>query len=239
MKASSSPEVELRPDETVDAFMDGALRLIQAKDGYRFSIDAILLAEFAAVKPDDLVVDLGTGCGVMLLILLLQKPVGFALGMEIQKELAAQAARNAALNGFQDKMEVIRADMKALPLARGCADVVICNPPYRRVKGGRINPDPRRAVARHEILASPDDIMRAAAWLLKRKGRFAIVYPAERLVDAVMRMRRAGMEPKRIQMVHPRLESGAKLALIEGLLGGKPGVKIKPPVFGQGKFSFK
>ncbi|MBW2216324.1 MAG: methyltransferase [Deltaproteobacteria bacterium] len=237
MKQSIPPEIELLPDEDIDPFMDGRLRLIQSKDGYRFSIDAVFLSEFVTIKPGDVVVDLGTGCGVIPLILLLTKPVGYAFGLEVQKELANQAARNSVINGFKDKMSVILGDLKHLSISNRSADVVICNPPYRKVKSGRINPDMRRAIAKHELMASVDDILHAARNILREKGRLAMIYPAERLVGLVARMRRFTLEPKRIQINYPDLKSSAKLALIEASLGGKPGLEILPPLIGQGNYS--
>lgn len=211
--------------------------MIQSKDGYRFSIDAILLSEFVTVRPGDVVVDLGTGCGIILLVLLLTKPVGHVFGLEIQKELAAQAKRNTSLNGFETKMEVIIGDIRNPPMARKWADVVLCNPPYRQVKSGRINPDPRRAVARHELLASIDDVLMAATGLLRRNGRLALIYPSVRLTDILVRMRRFGLEPKRLRINYPTLKSRAELALIEASLGGRPGLEIGPPLLGQGNLS--
>ena len=123
--------MKLRPSECIDHFMDGRLKVIQSKDGYRFSIDAILLSEFVTIRPGDVVVDLGTGCGIILLVMLLTKPVGHVFGLEIQKEMASQAARNAALNGFKTVMEVIIGDIRNPPMARKRTDVVICNPPWR------------------------------------------------------------------------------------------------------------
>ena len=236
MKSSRSTEIILRPDERIDCFMDGRLKLIQSKDGYRFSIDAILLAEFVTIRQGDVVVDLGTGCGVIPLILLLTKLVGYAFGLEIQEELAGQAARNVLLNGFDDKMRVVLGDIKNPPIAEGSADVVICNPPYRQVKSGRINPDSRRAIARHEIMANIDDILHAARSVLRKKGRLALIYPSVRLADILVRMRRFDMEPKKIQIIYPDLNSGAKLVLVEAILGGRPGLKISPPIVGQGNW---
>lgn len=237
MSKSKSPDILRHTHERMDAFMNGALRLIQSKDGYRFSIDAVFLSQFVSVKPGDVVVDLGTGCGVMPLILLLKKPVGRVVGLEIQAELASQAGRNARLNHFENRMAVIMGDILHLPLTESFADVVICNPPYRKKSSGRINPDPRRAIARHEILAVMDDILGAARRVLKKKGRFAFVYPAERLADVFGRLRRFDLEPKRLQVSYPGLESGAKLTLIEAVLGARPGVDILPPLLGQGDFS--
>jgi tRNA1Val (adenine37-N6)-methyltransferase len=236
MKSSRSTKIIVRPGEHIDCFMDGRLKLIQSKDGYRFSIDAILLAKFVTIRQGDVVVDLGTGCGVIPLILLLTKRVGYVFGLEIQEELAGQAARNVLLNGFNDKMRVVLGDIKNPPIAEKSSDVVICNPPYRQVKSGRINPDPRRAIARHEIMASIDDILRAARNVLRKKGRFALIYSSVRLVDILARMRRFTLEPKKIQIIYPDLNSGAKLVLVEGILGGRPGLKISPPIIGQGNW---
>lgn len=236
MKSSRSTEIIVRPGERIDCFMDGRLKLIQSKDGYRFSIDAILLAEFVTIRQGDVVVDLGTGCGVIPLILLLTKYVGYAFGLEIQEELAGQAARNVLLNGFDDKMRVVLGDIKNPPIAEESADVVICNPPYRQVKSGRINPDPRRAIARHEIMANIDDILRAARSVLRKKGRLALIYSSVRLADILVRMRRFNLEPKKIQIIYPDLNSGAKLVLVEAILGGRPGLKISPPIVGQGNW---
>jgi tRNA1Val (adenine37-N6)-methyltransferase len=236
MKSSGPSDIKLRSDECIDHFMKGRLRLIQSKDGYRFSIDAILLSEFVTIRPGEVVVDLGTGCGVILLTLLLTKPVGYAFGLEIQSELASQAVRNAFLNGYQDKMKIILGDIKTLPLAKRSADVVICNPPYRHMSSGRINPDIRKAIARHEILASIDDILLAARGLLRKKGRLALIWPSVRLVDILVGLRRFNLEPKKIQINYPGLDSEAKMALIEASLGGRPGLKISPPLHGQGNF---
>jgi len=234
MKPSKYPEIKPLPNESVDSFLKGRLKMIQSKDGYRFSIDAVLLSEFVTIRQGDRVVDLGTGCGVILLLLLLTKPVGHALGIEIQEELATQASRNARLNGLAERMDIIMGDIKALPLAEQSADVILCNPPYRRMNSGRINPDPRRAIARHEILTSIDDILRASKTVLKKKGRLALIYPSTRLVDVFVRMKSFDLEPKRIRINYSTPESGAKLALIEATLGGKPGLDIEPPIMGQG-----
>jgi len=237
MSASRFPDMNLRPDESVCEFMDGRLRLIQSRTGYRFSIDAILLSEFVLIKPGDIVLDLGTGCGVIPLILLLTRPVRYALGMEIQSDMAYQAVRNASLNGFEHKMDIVRGDIRYPPLKSSSVDVVVCNPPYRKIESGRVNPDQQKAIARHEILASIDDILETASRLLKAKGRLAIVYPVERLVDIVVRMRAYKLEPKRIRIVYPGPRSEAKFFLIEASLGGGGGLKILPPLMNQGDYS--
>ena len=229
--------MKLRPDEILDEFLDGRLRLIQSAKGYRFSIDAVLLSRFVTIKPRDVVVDLGAGCGIISLILLLEKPVGYVIALEIQKSLVDQAFRNAALNGVMDRMGVLLADLRQVPLGKATADAVVCNPPYRGPGSGRVNPDFERAIARHEIMASLNDMLSAANSMLKPKGRVAVIYPAGRLVDLIVRMRAFDFEPKRMQVVYPSMEEESKLVLVEGVRGGKGGLKVLPPLIDQGDFS--
>jgi tRNA1Val (adenine37-N6)-methyltransferase len=239
MKRLKPDNIELLPDESIDDFEGGDLRLIQSRTGYRFSIDAILLSEFVTVKRGDDVVDLGAGCGIMPLMLLLKKPVRHAFAIEIQWVLAYQTARNAELNGFTERMSVIMGDIRTPPLSARCVDVVVCNPPYRRKESGRINPDSQRAIARHEILASLDDILGAAKGMLRPKGRLAMIYPAERLTDLMIKLRTFDMEPKRLRIIYPRMAADAKLAMIEASLGGKAGLKVLPPLVDQGEYTIK
>jgi tRNA1Val (adenine37-N6)-methyltransferase len=239
VKPSISHKIDLSPDESIDEFMNGRLKLIQSRTGYRFSIDAVLLSEFVSIKKGDKVVDLGTGCGIIPLVLLLRRPVRYVFGLEIQEGLARQTNRNALLNGFSPKMGVIRADIRRPPLTAASVDVVVCNPPYRKKESGRLNPDQQRAIARHEILASLDDILEAARYVLRPEGRLAMIYPAERLADLMVKMRQYGMEPKRVRVVYPGMGSDAKLAMVEATLGGRSGLKILPPLMDQGGYSIR
>jgi len=239
MKQSKRHDIKLLPEESIDDFMDGDLRVIQSRTGYRFSIDAVLLSEFVTIKEDDVVADLGAGCGIIPLMLLLKRPVRHAYGLEIQWGLAYQTARNAILNGFSDRMSIITGDIRHPPLSAAWADAVVCNPPYRRKDSGRVNPDQQRAIARHEILASLDDILNTTKRILKPKGRFAMIYPAERLNDLMIRMRNLDMEPKRLRIIYPGMNSDAKLAMVESYLGGRPGLKILPPLLDQGEYSIE
>jgi tRNA1Val (adenine37-N6)-methyltransferase len=237
MKPSGPSDIPLRPDESIDEFMDGRLRLIQSRKGYRFSIDAILLSEFVTAKAGDVVVDLGTGCGIIALILLLTRRVRYVCGLEIQRDMAHQALRNALLNGFAHKMGVVIGDIKHPPITPFSTDVVVCNPPYRQVHSGRINPDSQRAIARHEMLASLDDILHTSKRLLKAKGRLAMIYPAVRLADMLVRMKSFDLAPKRVRLVYPSVESEAKLVMVEASSGGRGGLEVLPPLIDQGDFS--
>jgi len=227
----------MKANETIDNFLDGKLQIIQSRQGYRFSVDALLLAEFVSVKSEDVVVDLGTGCGIISLVLAVKSKVGCIVGIELQKELASQAHRNVVLNKLENKIAIIRGDLRHLPIGPAFAHIVVCNPPYRRQKSGRINPDSSKAIARHELSTKVNDILVAGKALLKEGGRLALIYPANRLAEIFAKMRIQDIEPKRLQIVFPNSYSHAKLAMIEGRLHGKSGLKILPPLFGQGQFS--
>jgi len=229
----------IKKDEAIDTFLDGRLKIIQSNHGYRFSVDALLLAEFVSVKSTDYVVDLGAGCGIISLLIAINREVKFIFGLEIQEELASQARRNIVLNHLEEKISITRGDLRNLPINPGSANVVICNPPYRKGKSGRVNPDPCKAIARHEIAANLNDILNAGKTLLEPGGKLALIYPANRLTEIFTKMRTYSLEPKRLQIIYPDAESNAKLAMIEGRHTGNPGVKILPPVFGQGNFSIE
>ncbi|NLA76152.1 MAG: methyltransferase [Deltaproteobacteria bacterium] len=234
-----SSETGPLPGETIDPFMEGRLRIIQTKKGYRFSVDALLLSDFVTIKKNDVAADLGTGCGVIPLSLLAAKPLKHVFCLEIQRELAYQAARNAKLNNFEKRMSVIMADIKNPPLPASSVNVVVCNPPYRRRESGRINPDLQRAIARHEIHASIDDIIRTSRHLLTTRGRLSLVYPAERMADLIGKLLAAGFEPKKIRIIYPDAGANAKLVLMEAWLNGNSGLTVLPPIFGQGDYAIE
>jgi tRNA1Val (adenine37-N6)-methyltransferase len=227
----------MKANETIDSFLHGKLQIIQSRQGYRFSVDALFLAEFVSVRSDDVVVDLGAGCGIISLVLAVKSKVGLIVGIELQEELASQAQRNIVLNQLEKKIAIIRGDLRHLPMGPAFAHIVVCNPPYRRQKSGRINPDFSKAIARHELSTKIDDILFAGKALLKEGGRLALIYPANRLAEIFAKMRIQDIEPKRLQIVFPNSYSHAKLAMIEGRTHGKSGLKILPPLFGQGRFS--
>ncbi|MBN2418466.1 MAG: tRNA1(Val) (adenine(37)-N6)-methyltransferase [Deltaproteobacteria bacterium] len=239
MIASKSSDIMPLPGETIDFFKDGRLKIIQSKTGYRFSVDALLLSDFVTIKKYETVVDLGTGCGVIPMSLLVSRPLKHVYCIEIQPELAFQAMRNAKLNNLEKKMSVILGDFRHMPLPASSANVVVCNPPYRKKENGRINPDKQRAIARHEIHASLDDIIKASKYLLSTKGRLSLIYPAERLADLIDKLRQAGFEPKKLRVIYPDMGSNAKLVLMEAWLGAKNGLTVLPPLIGQGDYSIE
>jgi tRNA1Val (adenine37-N6)-methyltransferase len=222
-----SPGAE--PEETFDTLFDGRLKIRQKKEGYRFSIDALLLSHFAEPRPKDRVIDLGTGCGVIPLILIFRRKAEAVIGVEVQPSLAELARQNVSLNRFSSKIEIWERDFKDLAGERGIFDCVLCNPPYRRMGSGRVNPQEEKALARHEINATLEDVLRAAHHLLKNKGRFCSIYPASRTADLFQGLRRFHLEPKRVQFVHSRSQEDARLVLMEALKEGKTQIKVLSP----------
>jgi tRNA1Val (adenine37-N6)-methyltransferase len=219
-------------DFTTDTFFNGRIRVKQYRYGYRFSIDAVLLAYHARLRYGDRVVDLGTGCCIIPLILVYRYPGIKVYGVEIQEELAHLAAFNVQDNRMDNRISVLCEDLKTLnpEITSGPVDVVVSNPPYRRAQSGRVNPDQQRAIARHEIKVTLYDIVETSRRLLHTAGRFITIYPAERTTDILMQMRSTRIEPKFLRMIHSRPSTDAKLVLVEGIKGGQPGTKIAPPL---------
>jgi tRNA1Val (adenine37-N6)-methyltransferase len=217
---------------TDDTFFNGRLKVQQPRDGYRYSIDAILLADFTRCKMGETVVDLGTGCGIIPLVLAARNPGLKLFGVEIQDKLAWIASENVRANRLEERVHILHQDMKDLKTNQfsGLIHQVVCNPPYRRINSGRINPHNEKAGARHEIFARLADVVDAAARLLELSGRFTCIYPAVRLIDMTTHMRRVGLEPKRMRWIHSRIEEPARLVLVSGVKGGRPALDVEPPL---------
>jgi tRNA1Val (adenine37-N6)-methyltransferase len=220
-------------EETLDTLFGGRLKVLQKKQGYRFSIDALLLAHFAEPDPDDRIIDLGTGCGIVSLILFFRKKSKKITGVEVQPSLADLAHRNAVLNRCSSRFQVWEDDLRKLDqrVKRESFDLVLTNPPYRRVGSGRVNLHAEKAIARHEVQATLGDVLRAAHYLLKDKGRLAMIYPASRFADLMRGLGKYHLEPKRIQFVHSHENDEARLVLVEALKEGHAQVKILPSFF--------
>ncbi|MDY6824743.1 MAG: tRNA1(Val) (adenine(37)-N6)-methyltransferase [Thermodesulfobacteriota bacterium] len=217
---------------TADRFFNGRIHVNQPPDGYRFSLDAPLLAAHVSPAPGARVVDLGTGCGIIPLLLAHRHSSIFIAGVELQARLANLAGENVRANNMEDRIGIARADINTLGHGQtaGRVDLVICNPPFRKAGDGRVNPDPERAVARHEVTITLEGIIAAAKRLLRVAGEFAIIYPAVRVIDLVTAMRAAAIEPKRLRMVHSRQTDTAKLVIVKGIKNGRPGATIEPPL---------
>lgn len=219
-------------DETLDALFNGRLKMFQSRAGYRFSLDALLLARFAAPRGKEQVIDLGAGNGVVSLILASLHPQVAITAVEIQAALAERAERNVKLNHLEKQIQIRRGDVRLVESlgAQASADVAVCNPPYRRRDSGRTSPNDEKKIARHEIHGGLNDFLKAGAFLLRPKGRLALVYLASRAVDLLVSMRALKIEPKRLRMVHSFSHGDASLVLVEGVKGGHGAVQIEPPL---------
>lgn len=216
-----------------DTFLDGRLKVCQSRHGYRFSEDAPILA-FHAVpcKPDERILDLGTGCGIMPLVTAFRYPEVRITAVEIQAELAALARNNVKENGFLSRITVIEGDFLQLPSDQigPPMDMVISNPPYRRPHAGRISPQSQRALARHEISVSLDGLIKTMRRFLSAGGRGWIIYPVERLAELMACMQAHHLEPKYLRMIHPRRDRDARRCLLKVVKGGRPGLINGPPL---------
>jgi tRNA1Val (adenine37-N6)-methyltransferase len=220
------------PDETLDTFFSGKLQILQKKKGYRFSVDAILLSQFVRIRKNERVIDLGTGSGILLLLLSHTTKAHSFVGIEIQKGLAECAQKNVFLNHLDGRISILRQDFRELKrtFPPGSFDVVLSNPPYRKYRSGRVNPLMEKAVARHEIKGTLGDLISIASYLLPPKGRCYLIFPALRTVDLFVALRDGKLEPKRLQFVHPRIEEEAKFILTESIKTSGVELKIMNPL---------
>ena len=219
---------------TDDTLFDGLLICRQYKDGYRFSIDAVLAAHFCRPGSRDRVLDIGCGCGVISLILAYRHLDISITGIEIQSELVQLSRDNILKNDMQERVTIIDGDFCEIGemVEAESFDLVVSNPPYRQQGGGRINPDDQRARARHEIDATISDLVRALAFGVKNRGKVVIVYPATRLVPLIVELRQNSLEPKRIQLIYSHPDQGdASLILIEAIKNGGEEVQLMPPFY--------
>ena len=224
--------IKLLPNERIDELQRNGYRIIQNEKKFCFGMDAVLLSGFARAGKGDRVLDLATGT-VNIPIHMEAKTEGKSFtGLEIQKEMAEMAARSVKLNGLEEKVSIIQGDLKEASKRFGKAsfDVVTCNPPYMNQNHGLKNPDEPKAIARHELLCSFEDVAREAAALLKSGGRLYLVHRPHRLTEIFETLRAHKLEPKRMKFVHPFADAEANMVLIEAVRGGRPQMRVEAPV---------
>jgi tRNA1Val (adenine37-N6)-methyltransferase len=219
-------------DSTPEFFLDGALTLRQPSKGYRFSIDAVILASSIFPQPGQSVVDLGTGCGIISMILAYRNPGIRITGVDIQRDLADLAVENVAANHMEDRIRILCKDLKELKISclGKAVDWVVSNPPFRKWGSGRTGVSHQRTLAMHEVAMDLADLMAVSRRILKTGGHFAIIYPSERISDLTCKMREFNIELKSIQSIHSEIESLAKRVLTIGRKNGRPGVRYLPPL---------
>lgn len=218
--------------ERIDELQRNGYRILQDPDKFCFGIDAVLLSGFAAVKKGENVLDLGTGTGIIPILLEAKTQGRQFTGLEIQPDMADMAARSVCLNRLEEKISIVNGDIKEASAIFGGAsfDVVTCSPPYMSNNHGLKNPGLPKAIARHEVLCTFEDIAREASGVLKFGGRFYMVHRPHRLLELLETMRRWKLEAKRMKFVHPFAGREANMVLIEAFKGGRPEMRIEPPV---------
>ena len=224
--------VELKEGERIDDLQRNGYQIIQRTDGFCFGMDAVLLSGFAAVRKGERALDLGTGTGIIPILLEAKTDGEHFSALEIQHEVADMARRSVALNGLEEQIRIVEGDIKEASRIFGAAsfDVATSNPPYMNDAHGLKNPNEKKAISRHEVLCTLEDVVREAAGLIKPGGRFYLVHRPHRLAEIINALTAWKLEPKRIKFVHPFADREANMVLIEAVRGGRPMVKVEKPV---------
>ncbi len=224
--------MELLENERIDDLQFRGLSIIQRKDGFCFGCDAVFLSHFATLKKSDKVLDLCTGTGIIPLLLHGRYSPEKIYGIEIIPEIAKMAQRSVLHNEIKN-IEIINDDLKNAPSLFGheCFDAITCNPPYEKMGGGIVNPTDIKAISRHELMCSLDDVLSVSRTLLKFGGKLFMVHRANRLADVLCTMREHKIEPKRIKMIAPSYEKEPNLFLVEGIKGSKPFLKFEKTLY--------
>lgn len=244
--------MELKENERIDNLEYKNLKIIQNKNGFCFGIDSVLLVDFAKdIKKNAKGVDLGTGTGIISILLAAKTNLSNIIGVEIQKDVADMAKRSVQLNEMQDKIEIINCNIKEFlnnkrkennkidndiiekkhkKLSMNEFDFIVTNPPYKKLETGKVNENEYKYISRHEVTANLEDFIKVARLLLKDKGDFYMVHRPDRLVDIIELMRRHKLEPKKIRLVYSTIDKEPTLVLIKGVKNAKPFLKLEKPL---------
>ncbi len=231
MDTSETVAVALQPDERIDV-VNEQIRLIQKKQGLTFGTDAFLLAAYTRPQRNATAVDLGSGTGILPLLLSCRQKAKKIYAVEIQPEFAELIAKNAAINGMSDRVVSLCADARALTVrdTEGEVDLVLSNPPYMRTDSGKRNRCDEKYIARHEVFGSIQDFCESAGRLLRHGGRFVSVWRPDRLSELTLALRDASLEPKRMTFVHADAASEPCMVLTEAVKGAAPSLRVSPPL---------
>lgn len=223
---------DLKPGERIDELQRNGYRIIQNRNRFCFGMDAVLLSGFTYVNPGGQVLDLGTGTGIIPILLEAKTKGEHFTGLEIQEDSADMARRSVALNGLQGRIDIVTGDIKDASAIFGASsfDVVTTNPPYMIGQHGLRSADEAKAIARHEILCTLEDVVRESARLLKPQGHFFMVHRPFRLAEIICVMHDYGLEPKRMKLVHPFADKEPNMVLIEGVRGGRSRMTVEKPL---------
>ncbi|MCI7596334.1 MAG: tRNA1(Val) (adenine(37)-N6)-methyltransferase [Lachnospiraceae bacterium] len=222
----------MKETERIDELQRNGYRIIQDPGRFCFGMDAVLLSGFARAKEGDSVLDLGTGTGIIPILMEAKTNASRFFALEIQEESADMARRSVALNGLEKKIQVVTGDIKEAEkyFNTSSFDVITCNPPYMIGKHGLVNPDAPKAIARHEILCTLEDVIRQAAFLLKPGGSFYLVHRPFRLAEILSLLVTAKLEPKRMRLVYPYVDKEPNMVLLQAVRGGKSRMTVEKPL---------
>ncbi|HIZ12440.1 MAG TPA: tRNA1(Val) (adenine(37)-N6)-methyltransferase [Candidatus Mediterraneibacter stercorigallinarum] len=222
----------IKSGERLDDLQLNGLELIQDPNKFCFGVDAVFLSDFVRVKPGETVLDMGTGNGIIPVLLSAKTQGKKFTGLEIQPDTAEMARRSVRLNHLEERIEIVTGDIKeaAEIFKPAFFDVITTNPPYMPAEHGLRNPDSARAIARHEVMCSLDDILRESMRLLQDKGRFYMIHRPFRLTEIMIKMNQYKIEPKRIQFIYPYIDKEPAMVLIEGVRGARSRVTVEPPI---------
>mgnify|MGYP001432586742 CR=1 FL=1 len=218
--------------ERIDDLGINGYQIIQKEQGFCFGMDAVLLSDFAQVKNGGRVLDLGTGTGILPILMEAKSKASHLTGLEIQPEMAEMAARSVKLNHLEDKIEIVEGDIKEASaiFSHDSFDTITSNPPYMIGQHGLRNPDMPKAIARHEVLCNLEDVVSQASKVLKERGRFYMVHRPFRLAEIMNVLTKYRLEPKKMQLVYPYIDREPNMVLIEALKGGNSRVTVEPPL---------
>lgn len=225
-------KINLNPFERIDDLNRDGYKIIQSSEGFCFGMDAVLLTGFANIIEGENVLDMCTGTGIIPILLAAKSNARHFTAVEIQERSADMAKRSVELNGLEDRIDIIKGDIKecADKLKKASFDVVTCNPPYMNDSHGLKNPELPKAIARHEVMCTLEDVVKTAATMLKPRGRFYMVHRPHRIAEIICELKKYNLEPKRIRFVYPFVDKDANMVLIEATRGGKPMVKLESPL---------
>ena len=224
--------VELKEKERLDELQRNGYQIIQNPEKFCFGMDAVLLSGFAHAKKGDRLLDMGTGTGIIPILMEAKTQCAHLTGLEIQEESADMARRSVALNGLSDKIDIVTGDIKEADhlFPSASFDCITCNPPYMIGKHGLINPDTPKAIARHELLCTLEDVVKQGAKLLKPGGHFFLVHRPFRLAEIITTLSQYGLEPKRMQLVYPYVDKEPNMVLLEAVRGGRSRMTVEKPL---------
>ena len=228
----SKRDIILKENERIDDLQRNGYCIIQDPDRFCFGMDAVLLSGFATAKDGARVLDLGTGTGIIPILLAAKTKAAHLTGLEVQADSADMAGRSVALNGLEEKINIVTGDIKGADKLFHAAsfDVITCNPPYMIGAHGLKNPEDAKAIARHEILCTLEDVISQAAKLLVPGGRFFFVFWPFRLAEIIVTLTKYRLEPKRMRLVYPFADKDPNMVLLEAVRGGRPRMTVEKPL---------